>query len=88
MTPGMPRPRSFTIAQFPNPPLITAGITAAIAHITHGQTAAAAKLASRIALLVWSTEEIIDGANWFRRLLGIAGAAWTVAAVARPRGRG
>jgi hypothetical protein len=34
---------------------------------------------SRLALLVWSAEEMVDGADWFRRLLGVSGAAWAIA---------
>ena len=79
-------PRSFPIVQFPNPPLIATILAAAIAHGTRGRTAATARLASRLALLVWSAEEIADGANWFRRLLGVGGAAWAVAELAGGRG--
>ena len=79
-------PRSFPIVQFPNRPLIAAALAAAIAHGTGGRTAAAARLASRMALLVWSVEEIVDGANWFRRLLGVGGAGLGIAELARGRG--
>jgi hypothetical protein len=79
-------PRSFPIVQFPNRPLILTVLAAAVAHRTRGRTAAAARLVSRLALLVWSAEEIVDGANWFRRLLGVGGAGWGVAELARWRG--
>jgi len=79
-------PRSFPIVQFPNRPLIASALSAAIARGTHGQSAAAARLVSRLALLVWSGEEIFAGANWFRRLLGAGGAAWAIAELARGRG--
>ena len=78
-------PRSFPIVQFPNRPLIATVVAAALARGTRGRTAATARLASRLALLVWSAEEIADGANWFRRLLGIGGGAWAVADLARRR---
>lgn len=78
-------PRSFPIVQFPNRPLIATVIAAAIARGTHGRTAAAATLVSRLALLVWAAEEIFDGANWFRRLLGIGGATLALAELARER---
>jgi hypothetical protein len=78
-------PRSFPIVQFPNRPLIATVLAAAIASVTHGETSAAARLVSRLALLVWSAEEIVDGANWFRRLLGLSGAAWGVAQLAGGR---
>jgi hypothetical protein len=76
-------PRSFPIVQFPNRPLIATVVAAAIARGTRGRTSAVAKLVSRLALLVWSAEEIVDGANWFRRLLGLGGAAVGVAQLAR-----
>jgi len=76
-------PRSFPIIQSPNRPLIATVLGAAIARGTRGRTA---RLASRLALLVWSAEEIADGANWFRRLLGLGGAVWGVAELARGRG--
>jgi hypothetical protein len=79
-------PRSFPIFQFPNRPLIATVVAATIAHGTRGRTSSAAKLVSRLGLLVWSAEEIVDGANWFRRLLGLGGVAWGVAELARGRG--
>lgn len=72
-------PRSFPIVQFPNRPLIATVLAAAIAGATHGRTSMAARILSRLALLVWSAEEIFDGANWFRRLLGVGGAVSAVA---------
>jgi hypothetical protein len=84
VTPLMPR--SFPIFQFPNRPLITTVIAAAIARNTRGPTAAAATLVSQFALVVWSAEEIFEGANWFRRLIGIGGATYAIAELARGRG--
>ncbi|HKO27714.1 MAG TPA: hypothetical protein VJU80_09670 [Solirubrobacteraceae bacterium] len=78
-------PKSFPILQFPNRPLIVTVIAAAIARGTRGRTAAAATLVSRLALLAWSAEEIFKGANWFRRLIGIGGATYAVAELARAR---
>lgn len=66
-------PRAFPIVQFPNRPLIATALAAAVACGTSGRTAMAASRVSRIALLVWSAEEIADGANWFRRLVGLGG---------------
>ena len=76
-------PRSFPIVQSPNRPLIATVLAAAIARGTRGRTSSAARLVSRLALLVWSAEEIIDGADWFRRLLGVGGAVWAITALAR-----
>jgi hypothetical protein len=76
-------PRSFPIFQFPNRPLIATFLGAAIAYGTSGRTSLTARFVSRLALLVWSAEEIVDGANWFRRLLGVGGAALGVSQLAR-----
>jgi hypothetical protein len=78
----MPRP----IFQFPNRPLIIAASAAAVSRATNGQAARAAALVSEASLMVWAYEEIADGANWFRRLLGVSGAATAVAAMARTAG--
>ena len=67
-------PRRFVIAQFPNPPMIAAISAGAVARLTDGEVARAAGLISDAALLVWAYEEIVDGANWFRRLVGVGGA--------------
>lgn len=76
-------PRRFPIFQFPNPPLIVAMLAAAIARTTHGSRSHQATQLSHLALLVWSAEEIRTGANWFRRLLGVAGGAYSLATLKR-----
>jgi hypothetical protein len=78
-------PRRFPIVQFPNPPLIATILAGAIAQRTRGQTSLVARLVSRLALLVWSAEEIVDGDNWFRRLLGVGGATLALTELARMR---
>lgn len=71
-------PRRFPIFQFPNRPLIVAGLAGAAAGIADGRYSPAALLISRLALLVWALEEVADGANWFRRLLGLGGAGYAL----------
>ena len=78
-------PRRFPIVQFPNRPLIATIVAGAIPYGTRGQTSFVARLVSRLALLVWSAEEIVDGANWFHRLLAVGGAAWGITGLARGR---
>ena len=68
-------PRRFPIFQFPNPPLITAMLAGLFARVARGRHAAAAGLVEQVALLVWAYQEVTAGANWFRRLLGLAGGA-------------
>jgi hypothetical protein len=74
-------PRRFPIAQFPNRPMLLAMAAAALAARADGATAEGAALVSRLALLVWAFEEIVSGANWFRRLLGVGGGAYIVIAL-------
>jgi len=78
-------PRRFPIAQFPNPPMIVAMLAAAAARSADGSSARYAELLSRLALLVWGYEEITDGANWFRRSLGVAAAVYSIGMLARTR---
>lgn len=71
-------PRRFPIVQFPNPPLIVAGLAGAVARLVDRRYSTAALLVSRLALLVWALEEVIAGANWVRRLLGLGGAGYAL----------
>jgi hypothetical protein len=76
-------PRRFPIAQFPNRPMIVAMAAGAVARSTDGDTARAAGLVSSAGILVWAYQEVTDGANWFRRLLGLGGAAYVLVAITR-----
>lgn len=69
-------PRRFPIAQFPNFPMLVAIAAGGMARRSDGEAAHAALLVSNVATLVWAYEELTDGASWFRRLLGLAGAAY------------
>lgn len=76
-------PRHYPIFQFPNAPLSMAMLSRAVARLTRGPTADAAAVISALAQLVWSYQEITDGVDGFRRLLGVAGAAQAAVALAR-----
>ena len=78
-------PRRFPIFQFPNPPLIATMAAAAFARITQGTPSRRAMQLSRLGLLWWSAEEIMSGANWFRRLLGVAAGTYSLATLKHPR---
>ncbi len=83
-------PPRYPIFQFPNAPLITAMLSRAVARTTHGRTGRAASAISALAQLVWAYQEITDGANGFRRLLGVGAAARAgseLAGVAKPGSR-
>ena len=65
-------PRRFVILQFPNAPLIVAFVAGEIGKHTHGSSHAYASSVSYLALVIWAYLELVEGANWFRRLLGLA----------------
>jgi hypothetical protein len=71
-------PRRFPIAQFPNRELLCALAAGAVAQTASGDAARAAAVVCKMALLVWAYEELFHGANWFRRLLGAGGAAYSL----------
>jgi hypothetical protein len=76
-------PRRFPIFQLPNRPLIIAGLAAAAARLAGERYASQARLISQLALCVWAVEEVTSGANWFRRLLGLAGGAGALSRLLR-----
>ncbi len=76
-------PRHYPIFQFPSAPLITSMLSRAVARTTHGPIARAAAAIAALAQLVWAYREIADGANGFRRLLGVAATVQTGAELAR-----
>jgi hypothetical protein len=75
-------PRSFPVAQFPNPPLLLAfagwGLAAVTDHAAHN----VGRAVSIIGLGVWAWEEAVDGVNWLRRLIGVGALVWIVARLA------
>jgi hypothetical protein len=74
---GWPR---FPVVQLPNPPLVLALTARAVsgAGDADGPAAAAAQSLFFLGVALWAWQELADGANWFRRLLGVAGLAWVV----------
>lgn len=64
-------PRSFPIIQFPNAPLIVAFVSGQVASLVHGGAHADAQAISYLAMFLWAYEELVDGVNWFRHLLGL-----------------
>ena len=77
-------PKRFPIFQFPNRPLTAAMLAGAIGRTTRGPLSRNATLLSRLALLLWSAEEMATGVNWFRRLLGTAGGVYALAKLKPP----
>ena len=71
-------PPHFPLVQFPNIPLgvAIAGIVAE--RLTDGRAHDYAEAVVSIGIAVWAYEELADGDNWFRRVLGAAGLAYVV----------
>ena len=74
-------PRSFPLAQAPNPPLLLAfagrGVAAAASRDSRAHQVGRSVFA--LGFGVWAWQETTSGANWFRRLLGLAGLLRVVA---------
>ena len=79
-------PRSFPVAQFPNPPLIVALVANLVGRLTDGRVQDAAHAVFLVGLAVWAWEELSRGVNWFRRVLGVLGLAYVVMRVASALG--
>jgi hypothetical protein len=67
---GFPRP--FAIVQFPNPPLIVAFLAGQVSGFVRGSEHSFARSVSYLAMTIWAYEELAEGVNWFRHLLGLA----------------
>lgn len=74
-------PRRFPIVQFPNGPLMVAMASRVAAERLGDEPGRGAKNLSSVALLVWGLQELSDGANWFRRLIGLGGVAYGAASL-------
>lgn len=67
---GFGWPRDFPIIQFPNLALVAAFASGQAAAMLHGAGHDQAAAVSSAAMLIWAYEELFDGVNWFRHLLG------------------
>jgi len=75
-------PRSFPIAQFPNPPLLIAFAGWVLAAVAHGTAHDVGRSVFTLGLAVWAWGEAVDGVNWLRRVLGAGVLVWLVARLA------
>jgi hypothetical protein len=79
-------PRRFPIVQFPNPPLAVALLAGAAADLTDRTAHHYFESISYLALAIWAYQELTEGVNWFRRLLGLLSTVVLVVRVARAIG--
>ena len=83
---GFDWPRRFPLVQFPNNALIIAFVAGQLAAILHGAGRADARAVTYVAIIIWAYEELVDGVNWFRHLLGLAYVSSTAVHLARAFG--
>jgi hypothetical protein len=74
-------PATFPLAQFPNPPLLVALGGWVVAAMTDGSLHSYARAVFYVGLAAWAWAEVVGGANWVRRALGVAGLVYVVVKV-------
>jgi hypothetical protein len=74
-------PQRFPLVQFPNVPLLVALGGLLVAALTDGSAHAYARAVFYAGLSAWAWGELADGANWVRRLVGVAGLVYVVVKV-------
>jgi hypothetical protein len=75
-------PEDFPLAQFPNAPLLTALAGWLVAALTGGVVHDCARATFYVGLAGWAWQELEDGVNWVRRVMGAAGLLFVVARIA------
>lgn len=75
-------PQRFPIVQFPNAPLILGLLAGVAATFLSGVAHSYAVSVSYLGIAIWAYEEVVGGANWFRRLLGATFMLITIVRVA------
>ena len=75
-------PPRFPIVQFPNLPLTVAFVAGAASKSLHGADHRYALAIAYLGMTVWAYEELVNGVNWFRHLLGAGALVWIVARLA------
>jgi hypothetical protein len=72
-------PSRFVLVQLPNAPLIVGLVAGAAAAATaRGTVHDVAVVVATLGVAVWAVQELLQGVNWFRRLLGAAMLAYLV----------
>lgn len=80
---GLSWPKGYPIAQFPNPPLLIGLAALLLRSLTSGAWADAFAAIAYVFIAVWAYLELTAGVNLFRRVLGLAGLAYVIVAIAR-----
>ncbi len=75
-------PKRYPLVQFPNVPLGVALIASVVGNATDGQVHDVATAVYFVGLGAWAYEELADGVNMARRLMGVAGLLYVVATLA------
>ena len=75
-------PRRIPSVQFPNLPLIVALLAAGAGKLVNGAGHSYAIAVAYLATAIWAYEELADGVNWFRHLLGLVVAIILIVRVA------
>ena len=75
-------PRRFPIVQFPNLPLIVALLAGEAGTFIDGAGHRYAVAVAYLATAIWAYGELVQGVNWFRRLLGLVVAIVLIVRVA------
>ena len=76
-------PGGYPIAQFPNPPLIIGLVALGLRYAASGAWADALGAIGYVFIAVWAYLELTAGVNLFRRVLGAAGLAYVIFAIAQ-----
>ena len=76
-------PEQYPIAQFPNPPLIIGLVALGLRSVASGTWADALGAIGYVFIGVWAYLELTAGVNLFRRVLGLAGLAYVIVAIAQ-----
>ncbi len=79
-------PAASPVVQAPNPPLLVAFGGLIVAALTEGSVEAFAHAVFYVGLGVWAWQELTDGANMLRRVLGAGGLVYVVLKVGQALG--
>ena len=72
-----------TVFQLPNKELAAALIAALIGHFTQGAVHGVVSSLFYVFIIIWAYREIAEGANWWRRTLGLAVMAYIFVGLAK-----